>query len=238
MVDNIDTASLLPLVSMENTETVSSQLSLSGATSDEPTPVVQPAPVEELREQDRFLPVANINRIMKRDIPRNGKISKDAKECMQECASEFISFIASEASERCQQEKRKTITGDDIIHAMLTLGFDNYVQPLKVLHAKCREYLKGPPAGIGSSKVSASSKALASFSKESDLLASLPDSGLLEQFTPFTSLSDITGSATVDPSTNAYDSLSALTAEDLSAPVAVADDTKHQQYIMYASNPD
>jgi histone H3/H4 len=31
-----------------------------------------------------------------------GKIAKDARECAQECVSEFISFITSEASDRCQ----------------------------------------------------------------------------------------------------------------------------------------
>ena len=51
---------------------------------------------EELREQDRFLPIANVARIMKRAIPESGKIAKDAKECVQECVSEFISFITSE----------------------------------------------------------------------------------------------------------------------------------------------
>ena len=30
-----------------------------------------------------------------------GKIAKDARECCQECVSEFISFITSEASDRC-----------------------------------------------------------------------------------------------------------------------------------------
>jgi nuclear transcription Y subunit beta len=29
-------------------------------------------------------------------------------------------------------EKRKTINGEDILFAMSTLGFDNYVEPLKV----------------------------------------------------------------------------------------------------------
>jgi nuclear transcription Y subunit beta len=48
---------------------------------------------EEVREQDRYLPVANINRIMKKALPPNAKIAKDAKECVQECVSEFISFI-------------------------------------------------------------------------------------------------------------------------------------------------
>ncbi|ELU01414.1 hypothetical protein CAPTEDRAFT_159684 [Capitella teleta] len=94
---------------------------------------------EPLKEQDRFLPIANVARIMKKSIPKSGKIAKDAKECVQECVSEFISFITSEASERCQQEKRKTINGEDILFAMSTLGFDSYLEPLKVYLQKYRE---------------------------------------------------------------------------------------------------
>lgn len=95
-----------------------------------------------LREQDRFLPIANITKIMKKGIPSNGKIAKDARECVQECVSEFISFITSEASERCHMEKRKTINGEDILCAMYTLGLDNYVEPLKVYLTKYRESIK------------------------------------------------------------------------------------------------
>merc|ERR1739847_234286 len=97
----------------------------------------------ELREQDRFLPIANVARIMKKAIPSQGKIAKDARECVQECVSEFISFITSEASDRCQAEKRKTINGEDILFAMSTLGFDNYVEPLKLYLQKYREAMKG-----------------------------------------------------------------------------------------------
>lgn len=68
---------------------------------------------DEVREQDRFLPIANISRIMKKSLPPNAKIAKDAKETVQECVSEFISFVTSEASEKCQKEKRKTINGKD-----------------------------------------------------------------------------------------------------------------------------
>ena len=70
---------------------------------------------DEVREQDRFLPIANISRIMKKSLPPNAKIAKDAKETVQECVSEFISFITSEASDKCQREKRKTINGDDLL---------------------------------------------------------------------------------------------------------------------------
>lgn len=43
------------------------------------------------------------------------------------------------ASDKCQHEKRKTINGDDLLWAMSTLGFDKYVEPLKLYLAKYRE---------------------------------------------------------------------------------------------------
>lgn len=92
-----------------------------------------------VREQDRFLPTANIARIMKKALPGNAKVAKDGKDTVQECVSEFVSFITSEASDKCQREKRKTINGDDILWAMSTLGFDKYIEPLKHYLARYRE---------------------------------------------------------------------------------------------------
>uniref|UniRef100_A0A0D2XCU3 Transcription factor CBF/NF-Y/archaeal histone domain-containing protein n=1 Tax=Fusarium oxysporum (strain Fo5176) TaxID=660025 RepID=A0A0D2XCU3_FUSOF len=69
-----------------------------------------------------FAPVA---RIMKNALPENAKIAKEAKECMQEC--------------KCQQEKRKTVNGEDILFAMTSLGFENYAEALKVYLSKYRE---------------------------------------------------------------------------------------------------
>ncbi|XP_051210509.1 nuclear transcription factor Y subunit B-4-like [Lolium perenne] len=91
------------------------------------------------KEQERFLPIANIGRIMRRGVPENGKIAKDAKESIQECVSEFISFMTSEASDKCMKEKRKTINGDDLIWSMGTLGFEDYVEPLKLYLKLYRE---------------------------------------------------------------------------------------------------
>ncbi|KAL2342903.1 hypothetical protein Fmac_004188 [Flemingia macrophylla] len=91
------------------------------------------------KEMDRFLPIANVGRIMKKVIPPNGKISKDAKETVQECVSEFISFVTGEASDKCQREKRKTINGEDVIWAITTLGFEDYVEPLKSYLQKYKE---------------------------------------------------------------------------------------------------
>jgi nuclear transcription Y subunit beta len=91
------------------------------------------------REQDRFLPVANMSRIMRRVLPPGGKVAKEAKDAVQEAVSEFISFITSEASDKCMTEKRKTINGDDVLWAMGTLGFADYVEPLRLYLARYRD---------------------------------------------------------------------------------------------------
>jgi histone H3/H4 len=101
------------------------------------------------KEQDRFLPIANVSRIMKKALLANAKISKDAKETVQECVSEFISFITGEASDKCQREKRKTINGDDLLWAMTTLGFEDYMEPLKLYLHKFRELEGEKAVGVG-----------------------------------------------------------------------------------------
>ena len=104
-------------------------------------------------------------RIMKGNLPDNAKISKDAKEIVQECVSEFISFVTSEASDKCAGasrrrrlqfteraattrragDKRKTINGGDVLTALQSLGFDRYDEPLRIFLEKYREKVKLEP---------------------------------------------------------------------------------------------
>lgn len=52
----------------------------------------------------------------------------------------FPQALRSEtASEKCQQEKRKTVNGEDILFAMTSLGFENYGEALKIYLARYRE---------------------------------------------------------------------------------------------------
>lgn len=109
-----------------------------------PAPVAPAAGADEseciVREQDRFMPIANVIRIMRKILPPHAKISDDAKETIQECVSEYISFITSEANDRCQREQRKTITAEDVLWAMSKLGFDDYIEPLTVYLHRYREF--------------------------------------------------------------------------------------------------
>lgn len=51
----------------------------------------------------------------------------------------LCSMLTCTASEKCQQEKRKTVNGEDILFAMTSLGFENYAEALKVYLSKYRE---------------------------------------------------------------------------------------------------
>lgn len=79
---------------------------------------------------------------MKQCLPKNTKISKGAKENAQACVSEFVLFVTSEASDKCQREKRKTIGGEDILWALATLGFEDFVPKLHEFLIKYREVRK------------------------------------------------------------------------------------------------
>ena len=55
------------------------------------------------------------------------------------CARFLSPGLLHRASDKCQREKRKTINGDDLLWAMSTLGFEEYVEPLKVYLHRYRE---------------------------------------------------------------------------------------------------
>ncbi|XP_052160163.1 nuclear transcription factor Y subunit B-10-like [Oryza glaberrima] len=124
----------------------------NGGAAAPPPPMAaeQPAAAAAVvREQDRLMPIANVIRIMRRVLPPHAKISDDAKEVIQECVSEFISFVTGEANDRCHREHRKTVTAEDLVWAMDRLGFDDYVPPLTAYLRRTREYEGGGSGGGG-----------------------------------------------------------------------------------------
>ena len=94
---------------------------------------------KHLNEYDNYLPLANIGRIIKNNLPKDVKLSKSSKETFQECVSEFISFITSEANDKCILEKRKIIKGEDIIYALNNLGFEKYCPILEIYLKKYKQ---------------------------------------------------------------------------------------------------
>ncbi|XP_027772814.1 nuclear transcription factor Y subunit B-1-like isoform X1 [Solanum pennellii] len=93
-----------------------------------------------IREHDRFMPITNVIRIMRKILPPNVKISDGFKLMIQECVSEFIGFITGEANNCCQLDQRKTITAEDLLRAMDRFGYDDYVETLALYLHRYREY--------------------------------------------------------------------------------------------------
>ncbi|KVH93563.1 Histone-fold [Cynara cardunculus var. scolymus] len=62
------------------------------------------------------------------------------QETIQECASEFLSFVTGEASDKCHKENRKTVNGDDICWALASLGFDDSSEAIVRYLSKYREF--------------------------------------------------------------------------------------------------
>jgi len=70
--------------------------------------------------------------------------------------SSWSDMAHAAASEKCHQEKRKTVNGEDILFAMTSLGFENYAEALKIYLSKYRE-VRAQPHSLpiaGSSAVS------------------------------------------------------------------------------------
>eukprot|EP00923_Selenidium_pygospionis_P027944 GHVN01050479.1.p2 GENE.GHVN01050479.1~~GHVN01050479.1.p2 ORF type:complete len:309 (-),score=19.92 GHVN01050479.1:1673-2599(-) len=100
-------------------------------------------------ESDQMLPMANIGRIMKRVVPENAKIAKDAKECLQQCVYEFVQFVTGEACDKCINERRKTLNADDLLAALDSLGFDRYIEPMRRYLARWRGTLPAITQKLG-----------------------------------------------------------------------------------------
>ncbi|KAJ4872155.1 Nuclear transcription factor Y subunit B-9 [Raphanus sativus] len=95
-------------------------------------------------EQDHYLPIANVTRIMRNILPSEARISEEAKENIRICATEYISFVTAEANDICQSERRTTITAGDILSAMSKPGFEDYVGPLSVFINRYRHFETDP----------------------------------------------------------------------------------------------
>ncbi|KAL7067364.1 hypothetical protein ACR3K2_21390 [Cryptosporidium serpentis] len=81
-------------------------------------------------DSELSLPINNIGRMMRVSLPSCAKISRESKVLMQHFSKEFIGSISSKAGELCSLNKRKVLSGDDIIKALSECGFGNYVEAL------------------------------------------------------------------------------------------------------------
>lgn len=103
------------------------------------------APVPKSATRDKNLvPISIVKKIMKQIMPPNTKISDSAKEMVQQSITKYIGLVTKKANERCQSECRKIMKAEDLLWAMQSLGFYNYLEPLALYLHRYR-HIEGDP---------------------------------------------------------------------------------------------
>ncbi|OIR57298.1 MAG: TATA binding protein-associated phosphoprotein [Amphiamblys sp. WSBS2006] len=93
----------------------------------------------ERGDDDVGLPRSAIDRVLQEVLPPNMCCTKDTKNLLIECSTEFISIVSAQANELCERDSRKTVTPEHILQALGDLGFESYIQEVTEKYALVRE---------------------------------------------------------------------------------------------------
>ena len=78
------------------------------------------------------LPADNIRHLMKRAMGGDHEaVSEDSVAVVQRCTSEFINLVASEARMRAFKDRHDKVAFHDVVGALNTLGFKQFIEPIK-----------------------------------------------------------------------------------------------------------
>lgn len=80
--------------------------------------------------EDLNLPMTVVTRIVKEALPDGVAISKEARTGLAKAASVFVLYVTSAATNIVKNNKKKTLTGQDVLEAMKDIEFDRFVGPL------------------------------------------------------------------------------------------------------------
>ena len=84
-----------------------------------------------------YLPLHNVMSIVRAVVPRTVRFSKQFQILISKCIAEFIHLIAVKV--RTDLRQKKTITDEDLLHCMESLGINQYSTYLRVFLSDYRE---------------------------------------------------------------------------------------------------
>ncbi|KAJ3237299.1 negative cofactor 2 transcription regulator complex subunit ncb2 [Chytriomyces hyalinus] len=80
-----------------------------------------------LDDEEVGLPKTTIAKIIQEVLPNDLWCAKETRDLITDCCLEFVHLISSEANEECEKESKKTITGEHVLAALRSLGFEDYI---------------------------------------------------------------------------------------------------------------
>mmetsp|Transcript_6535 Transcript_6535/g.11280 ORF Transcript_6535/g.11280 Transcript_6535/m.11280 type:complete len:121 (-) Transcript_6535:485-847(-) len=81
--------------------------------------------------EDFELPQASISRIVRKVLSPDVQVGKDAKSGFSKAATVFILYITATANDLARNNKRSTITAQDVIAALQELHMDDSISALE-----------------------------------------------------------------------------------------------------------
>ncbi|XP_028754974.1 nuclear transcription factor Y subunit B-1-like [Neltuma alba] len=135
--------------------------------------------------RERTFSLTKVGDTMKKVLPPKTRISKEVKEMVEQCSTEFIVFITSEA---VKNNKDFTLTGDGIISALAHLGFDDYVEPLQIYLQKYMKPFEAAYKAMAGTSTSAVTEGRRSETRDGDYPNGILRVGTAEDFQDLTAL--------------------------------------------------
>ena len=83
------------------------------------------------RPEDLNLPNSIVARIIKESLPEGINVSKEAKSAIAKAASVYVVYTTSCSNNLAMKANRKTISGQDVLNAIVDMEFERFVEPLK-----------------------------------------------------------------------------------------------------------
>ncbi|WVQ83064.1 hypothetical protein IAT38_005202 [Cryptococcus sp. DSM 104549] len=78
-------------------------------------------------EEDVSLPKATVLKIIQELLPEDIACSKEAKDIILECCTEWIKLISTQSNMVCEASAKKTISPEHVVEALKQLGFEDFV---------------------------------------------------------------------------------------------------------------
>ncbi|KAI3630680.1 hypothetical protein MIR68_012115 [Amoeboaphelidium protococcarum] len=87
----------------------------------------------EQANEDLSLPKATISKLIADYLPDGVKCSQEARDVIQDCLTEFIHLLTTQANDVCSKSTKKVILPQHITEALEQLGFGTFNQELESL---------------------------------------------------------------------------------------------------------
>jgi len=100
-------------------------------------------------------PVACVRRILKKTLPSSSNVGKDAVAAFARASGIFIIYLTACANDFARENRRQTITANDVLAAIKELEFDEFAPELTTFLERYRELEKTKKNAKAASKAAA-----------------------------------------------------------------------------------